>query len=210
MKMLLDMLVWVAINIFVTAVLPIIALLIPKVPKKTRPFANGLVLKAVQDGQLFWVAVALCAVGCYEFGSYIDSGKPLIGRVFAVCCIIGLIGVLCTSIALVLLQALDIPDTKVATPLGGSVSGSGTNVGNAPSLTSSTQVVASTTHDAGLVRVSIWCLVAAAVVASIGHYFAASAAESAILLQEERITQLTKCLSEHVALEKCQQKGAAQ
>ena len=74
MDFILDFIGWIAVNIAVPVLAPILFLLLPKIPNKTRPYADGLVLKAVKDGQLFWVTIALCAVGSYELYGYIQAG----------------------------------------------------------------------------------------------------------------------------------------
>jgi len=105
-----DFIVWICINIFIPALAPVLLLLMPKIPRKTRPYAKGVVLKAIQDGQLFWVSTAQCSVGLYEFYTYFNRNMQQTNHVLAWFCVLTLGAILLASVTLVLLQALDFND----------------------------------------------------------------------------------------------------
>ena len=104
-----DFFVWIVVNICVPVLAPLVFPLALKIPPKTRPYAKGLVLKSIADGQLFWVVIALCAVESYELFGYLDDapkGWPHNVAVTAIWFHIILIGF---SMILVLCEALDLP-----------------------------------------------------------------------------------------------------
>jgi cellobiose-specific phosphotransferase system component IIC len=183
MSFFFDFIGWVAVNILVPTLAPIIFLLLPKIPRKTRPFSKGLVLRAVQDGQLFWVTIALCAVGCYELYTYIEAGAKGFGHagaiggivVFSICIIV--------SMVLVVLQAIDIPMPS-----------------NAPPAVQS--------HDSGLVKTSVWFVLVISVMVCGSHYLAANESESAILASKEKQQALITCLKDTKRRTTCPDEGA--
>jgi hypothetical protein len=158
MPFFLDLLGWIAVNILVPALVPLIFLLIPKIPNKTRPYAHGLVIKAVKDWQLFWVTIALCAVGYYELYAYIRLRTGEAAHEVAIIGIIFLALINLVSMVLVVLQALEIPR-----PL------------------SSPWIHVSEGFDRGLLRTSIWLLFVTIVIVCGSHYVTASAVADAKL-----------------------------
>lgn len=104
-----ELVIWFVVNIVVPVLAPLVLPLILKIPPKTRPFAKGLVLKSVIDGQLFWVVIALCAVECYELFGYLEHaprGWQHHAAVTAIGFHVLLIGF---SMILVLAEALELP-----------------------------------------------------------------------------------------------------
>lgn len=179
-----DFIGWIAVNILVPTLAPIIFLLLPRVPRKTRPFADGLVLKAVQDGQLFWVTIALCAVGCYELYTYVQTGATGLWHTGAIVGIVCLAIFSIVSMVLVVLQAMDIPAQATQPPV----------------------VVMS--HDSGLVSLSVWFVVVTAVTVSGSHYLAVTGSESAILNKELKWKTLVDCLKNTKNHTTCPEEGA--
>lgn len=184
MAFVFDFLGWVAVNVLVPTLVPILFLLLPKIPRKTRPYAKGLVLKAVQDGQLFWVTIALCAVGCYELYTYVQAGVAGIMHSGAIIGIVWFAIFGLVSMILVVLQAMDIP------------------VQNAPTSG------AAASYDSGLVSVSVWLVVVIAVSVCGAHYLAATATENAILANETRWQKLVACLKDVEHYATCPEQGA--
>ncbi|MEC5217770.1 hypothetical protein RCH09_002732 [Actimicrobium sp. GrIS 1.19] len=183
MEVFFDFIGWIAVNILVPTLAPIIFLLLPKIPRKTRPYAKGLVLKAVQDGQLFWVTIALCAVGCYELYTYVQTGVEGLWHTGAIIGIVWFAVSSLVSMVLVLLQAIDIPG-EVAQPA----------------------VVGS--HDSGLVSISVWFVLMTAVTVCGSHYLAAIATNNATLDNEAKWQTLVACLKDNKRHNACPQEGA--
>jgi hypothetical protein len=154
----LDLLGSTAVNILVPVLVPVIFLLIPKFPNKTRPYAHGLVIKAVKEGQLFWVTIALCAVGYYQLYTYIRLRTGEAAHEVAIIGIIFLALINVVSMVLVVLQALEIP---------------------APLPPPRRHV--SERFDHGLLRTSIWLLLVTIAIVCGSHYVTASAVADAKL-----------------------------
>lgn len=179
-----DFIGWIAVNILVPTLAPIIFLLLPKIPRKTRPYAKGLVLKAVQDGQLFWVTIALCTVGCYELYTYVQTGVEGLWHTGAIVGIVWFAVFSLVSMVLVVLQAMDIP-VQVAQP-----------------------PVAVMSHDSGLVSMSVCFVLVTAVTVCGSHYLAAIASENAILANETKWQTLVTCLKDNKRHTACPEEGA--
>jgi len=179
-----ELIVWVSVNILVPVVVPFLLLLLPKAIAKTRPYGKGLVLKGVQDGQLFWLAVALCAVGSYELYVYLQTNVPQPAHFLACFVIVLFGGIALISVVLVLFHSLDIP-----------------RQGGEP---------APRRADTGMVFTSAAFVVFAAITASVSHYLAAAATDSAILKHEMEWQAYVKCVKVHNPQLTCQQpKGLA-
>jgi hypothetical protein len=80
---------WFFINIFLPMTLPLIFLLLVKLVDLPPPYAaRAKLIRAVQDGQLGWVAMGFAASSTYELLEYMMGGKKgapeWSGLVFAV------------------------------------------------------------------------------------------------------------------------------
>lgn len=165
-----ELIIWVSINILIPVVIPLLLLLLPKAVEKTRPYGRGLVLKAVQDGQLFWLTTALCATGSFELYLYLQNEIAQPAHTFACFGIVGFGGIALISVVLVLLHALKIPRRESK------------SVAHGP--------------DIGIVLLSMACVLLASASASVSHYLAARASESATLSHEWEWEAYASCVAD--------------
>jgi len=184
----LDFLIWFSVNIFVPVILPFLLLLVPKMIENTEPYAKGLIIKAVQDGQLFWLTVALSAVGIYELCVYLQLATSTLGRITAVIGIIALAILWFLSILLAVLHALNLPSVKGSPAPAASEEGI-----QQPVLQESASQQRA--PDMGMVKTSRGFLTIAALIATVGHCFAASVSNDAILVREAKWQAYAKCLT---------------
>ena len=175
---LMELVGWAAVNILVPVVLPFLILLLPKLIRKTRRHAHGLVLRAVQDGQLFWVATALCAVGSYELYLYAQAEVTRRAGLTATAGIIIFSLLALVSIILVVLQALDIPEAQQVNTCGNEVEAGQVRP----------------PFDKGVVVLSLALVLLASVMACAAHYLAATAAANAILEREKKWQNVVDCM----------------
>lgn len=59
---------WLFFYIGVPVCAPIALLPLLRFSRLYRHASNGIAIRAVQDGQLFWVVISMCASACYEIG----------------------------------------------------------------------------------------------------------------------------------------------
>ena len=211
----LELLIWFGVNIFVPVVLPFLILLIPLGIKKTRPYGKGLILKAVQDGQLFWLAIALCAVGSYELYAYQQVESDRTYRIAAGFTILGLVIIWGISLLLAVLHSLDIPQQAEKTKsIGDTTKVPAKNAPGSASMATETDAAlgrpALPEPDMGMVKTSVTFVVLVAIAASVSHHLSASATQSAILKHEQAWLDYATCLKARGTQRHCQQPEGAQ
>jgi hypothetical protein len=59
---------WLFFNIGVPVCAPIALLPLLRFSRFYRHTSKGIAMRTVQDGQLFWVVISMCASACYEIG----------------------------------------------------------------------------------------------------------------------------------------------
>lgn len=64
----LSRLSWLFFNIGVPVFAPIALLPLLNFSRYYRHVAQGIARRSIQDGQLFWVVISMCASACYEIG----------------------------------------------------------------------------------------------------------------------------------------------
>jgi len=65
---------WFFANVSVPLLAPVALLPMLKLARAYRGVSGGLVLRAIQDGQLFWTVIAMCATACYELARAMARG----------------------------------------------------------------------------------------------------------------------------------------
>ncbi len=103
---------WFAVHISVPVFAPIALLPILRLGITFRHTARGIVSKAVQDGQLFWVAITIGAENCYELAGYQNHATGAGGAVTWAALLLVVVGIIFSS-ALVLLGTIDSLDRGV-------------------------------------------------------------------------------------------------
>ena len=102
---------WLFFNVAVPLLAPIALLPLLSMSRTHQGKPRSLIRRAVQDGQLFWTVIALCAAACYEVAGLLSKlggkagheGEELLAWLAVSLLIIMIIG----SSALVLLGTLD-------------------------------------------------------------------------------------------------------
>ncbi|MGO4761890.1 hypothetical protein AB4120_05055 [Cupriavidus sp. 2KB_3] len=72
----LDLLGWLFINIAVPLLAPVALLPIARVPRFYRRHSRGIVVRAVQDGQLLWTVIAMSASACHALAGQFNVDLP--------------------------------------------------------------------------------------------------------------------------------------
>ena len=104
---------WFAVHIVIPVFAPIALLPMLRLGLTFRHTARGIVSRAVQDGQLFWVAITIGAENCYELAGYLNHATGVGGTVaWAVLFLV--VVVIIFSSALVLVGTIDSLDRDVA------------------------------------------------------------------------------------------------
>jgi hypothetical protein len=67
---------WLLFNIGVPVFGPIFLLPLLRFSRLYRRACARIVTRAVQDGQLLWVVISMCAAACYEIGHAMDGALP--------------------------------------------------------------------------------------------------------------------------------------
>jgi MFS family permease len=206
-----ELAIWFVVNIFFPVIAPILLLLVPKLLKKTRPYAKGLVLKAVQDGQLFWLTVALSAVGAYELYVYAQVEADQSNKTAAWFVILLLLALWGISVVLGVLSALSIPEhLGKQVPQESATQNAPAKEPAAHTADKGKEAVSPQEHttgqkagpasvivsepDMGMVVTSAVFLFIASVIAIVAHHLAATTTQSAILAHEEEWKNYASCL----------------
>jgi MFS family permease len=203
-----ELVIWFVVNIFFPVIAPILLLLLPKALKKTRPYAKGLVLKAVQDGQLFWLTVAICAVGAYELYAYSQVEADQSNRAAAWGVILLLLIFWGISVVLGVLSALSIPDhpgnqvppesapqkTRETSASDKAKEAAKPEGKTGADSTTEPALAVESGPDMGMVITSAVFLLIVSVIAIVGHHLAATTTQSAILNHEQDWKNYTNCL----------------
>lgn len=69
----LSRLSWLFFNIGVPVFAPIALLPLLNFSRYYRHAAKGITRRSIQDGQLFWVVISMCASACYEIGGALSE-----------------------------------------------------------------------------------------------------------------------------------------
>jgi hypothetical protein len=64
---------WLFFNVGVPVFAPIALLPLLKFSRYYRHAAQGITRRSIQDGQLFWVVISMCASACYEIGGALSE-----------------------------------------------------------------------------------------------------------------------------------------
>lgn len=102
----LQFIAWILVHIAIPILAPIALLPLLAVSRTFRSSANGVVYNAVKNGQLLWVAIALCAGACYEMGAYLEHATT-VGHAFAWTGLFFCMFLITISAVLVMLGAID-------------------------------------------------------------------------------------------------------
>jgi hypothetical protein len=148
---------WLLLNVAVPFLAPIALLPLLGASKKYNGRVSELVRKSLQEGQLFWTVIAVCATASYEAAVHLGELKGSVADIslsitIAWTIIIWHIVIIIISAVLVLLGAMDAADEEVhdATMLASS------GVGKAPRI----------------MMVSIWMSAATTVSYTVTHLWA--------------------------------------
>ncbi|MFM0206505.1 hypothetical protein PQQ96_03780 [Paraburkholderia sediminicola] len=71
----LSRLSWLFFNVGVPVFAPIALLPLLNFSRHYRHAARGLTRRPIQDGQLFWVVISMCASACYEIGCALSEAS---------------------------------------------------------------------------------------------------------------------------------------
>lgn len=71
----LSRLSWLFFNVGVPVFAPIALLPLLHFSRHYRHAARGLTRRSIQDGQLFWVVISMCASACYEIGCALSEAS---------------------------------------------------------------------------------------------------------------------------------------
>ncbi|HXZ06460.1 MAG TPA: hypothetical protein VEI25_00225 [Paraburkholderia sp.] len=74
---------WLFINVGVPLLAPLALLPLLTLSRSHQTSVKRLVLNAIQDGQLCWTAIAMCAGACYDVGGMLDVSTSGSTRAFA-------------------------------------------------------------------------------------------------------------------------------
>ncbi|MFM0738335.1 hypothetical protein PQQ51_13915 [Paraburkholderia xenovorans] len=66
---------WLLFNIGVPVFAPVALLPLLHFSRYYRHVAQGIARRSIQDGQLFWVVISMCASACYEIGGLITDAS---------------------------------------------------------------------------------------------------------------------------------------
>jgi hypothetical protein len=71
----LSRLSWLFFNVGVPVFAPIALLPLLNFSRHYRHAAQGITRRSIQDGQLFWVVISMCASACYEIGCALSEAS---------------------------------------------------------------------------------------------------------------------------------------
>jgi len=74
---------WLFINVGVPLLAPIALLPLVTLSRSHRTSGKNLVLNAIQDGQLCWTVIAMCAGACYDLAGMLDVSTSGSARAIA-------------------------------------------------------------------------------------------------------------------------------
>ena len=66
---------WLFFNVGVPVGAPIALLPLLGFSRAYRESSKGIAIRSVQNGQLFWVVISMCASACYEIGSALGEAS---------------------------------------------------------------------------------------------------------------------------------------
>ncbi|MFM0502986.1 hypothetical protein [Paraburkholderia caffeinilytica] len=66
---------WLFFNVAVPVFAPVALLPLLNFSRYYRHAARGITRRSIQDGQLFWVVISMCASACYEIGSALSEAS---------------------------------------------------------------------------------------------------------------------------------------
>lgn len=66
---------WLFFNVGVPVCAPIALLPLLRFSRLYRQSSKGIAIRSLQDGQLFWVVISMCASACYEIGSALGEAS---------------------------------------------------------------------------------------------------------------------------------------
>jgi hypothetical protein len=75
MVAILSRLSWLFFNVGVPVFAPIALLPLLSFSRFCRPASKGIAMRSVQDGQLLWVVISMCASACYEIGGALSDAS---------------------------------------------------------------------------------------------------------------------------------------
>ncbi|MFP3563993.1 hypothetical protein [Paraburkholderia sp. SIMBA_030] len=79
---LLSCLSWLFFNVGVPVFAPIALLPLLGFSRFYRQTSRGIAIRAIQDGQLLWVVISMCASACYEIGGTLGDASTDSARAF--------------------------------------------------------------------------------------------------------------------------------
>jgi len=101
-------LAWLLLNVAVPLLAPIALLPLLGVSEEYRNDVRKLVRRSLQDGQLFWTVIAMCAAACYEAAGHAAAPEYLeISKVISSFIIAWHVVVIVASSVLVLVGTID-------------------------------------------------------------------------------------------------------
>ena len=101
-------LAWVLLNVAVPLLAPIALLPLLGVSEQYRYDVRRLIRRSLQDGQLFWTVIAMCAAACYEAAGHVAAPEySEISKVISSFIIAWHVVVIVASSVLVLVGAID-------------------------------------------------------------------------------------------------------
>lgn len=109
---------WLLLNVAVPLLAPIALLPLLGVGKKYKGRVRELIMRSLQEGQLFWTVIAMCAAASYEAAVHLGElkGSPenlSFGSTIAWTAIVWHIAIIIISSVLVLLGTMDAADEDV-------------------------------------------------------------------------------------------------
>lgn len=108
----LDLLGWFFINITVPLLAPVALLPIARVPRFYRRHSRGIVVRAIQDGQLLWTVIAMSASACHALAGQFNVDLPPGPQRLIWLGITWHVGMIVGASALVLMGAMDAHPTR--------------------------------------------------------------------------------------------------
>jgi len=101
-------LAWLLLNVAVPFLAPIALLPLLGASKTYHDSVRTLVRRSLQEGQLFWTVIAMCAAACYEAAGHVPKPEyEAISKVFTSVVIGWHVVIIVVSSVLVLLGAID-------------------------------------------------------------------------------------------------------
>ena len=101
-------LAWLLLNVAVPLLAPIALLPLLGASEEYRYDVRKLIRRSLQEGQLFWTVIAMCAAACYEAAGHIATPEPMeISKVLTWFAIGWHVVMIVASSVLVLIGAID-------------------------------------------------------------------------------------------------------